>query len=296
MPEATAELDHLIDRLHGRGRVRVWSLVITVFGDAIVPRGGQVSLQALQALMERLKIEPGALRTALSRLASDGWVVRHKDGRNSYYQLAAQGRHAFDEATQRIYASETPKWNGRWTVAIAVDGDDHGADALSSAGFINRGEGIWLRPETSVSAPVDDALEGYLLMDGTASTVPDNVHRLWETTETARALAEFCDQYAPFASALEAGGALEPLDALAARTLLIHDWRRIVLRAPLLPSEILPDGWPGTEARNLAKRIYARLVAVSEQWLSDNGLPPVHDMAGFSGRFGIVERISVEAI
>lgn len=70
-PEVTAIVDSLIERLHARGRPRVWSLVITVFGDAIVPRGGRVALATLQEVMERLRVEPGALRTAMSRLAGE---------------------------------------------------------------------------------------------------------------------------------------------------------------------------------------------------------------------------------
>ena len=37
---AEAALESLIARLHKRGRPRIWSMVITVFGDAVVPRGG----------------------------------------------------------------------------------------------------------------------------------------------------------------------------------------------------------------------------------------------------------------
>ncbi|MET0169130.1 MAG: phenylacetic acid degradation protein, partial [Aliihoeflea sp.] len=73
---AQRALESMIDRLHQRGRLRVGSLVVTMFGDAIAPRGGRVALGVLQDLMGRLRVEPGALRTAMSRLASDGWVIR----------------------------------------------------------------------------------------------------------------------------------------------------------------------------------------------------------------------------
>ena len=53
-PAETA-LERLIDSLHARGRLRVWSLVITVFGDAVAPRGGRVALSVLQDLMARLR-------------------------------------------------------------------------------------------------------------------------------------------------------------------------------------------------------------------------------------------------
>ena len=74
-------LEPLITSLHAEGRLRVWSLVVTVFGDAVQHRGGRIATLRLQHLLERVGVEAGALRTALSRLTSDGWVVRDREGR-----------------------------------------------------------------------------------------------------------------------------------------------------------------------------------------------------------------------
>ena len=66
MPEKGHDWEAIIAALRGEERLRVWSLIITVFGDAIVPRGGRIPLQALQEILARLGIEPGAVRTALT--------------------------------------------------------------------------------------------------------------------------------------------------------------------------------------------------------------------------------------
>ena len=66
---------------------RTGSIVITVFGDAIVPRGGSVWLGTLLEFFEALDIDSGVVRTAMSRLAADGWLERNKVGRNSFYRL-----------------------------------------------------------------------------------------------------------------------------------------------------------------------------------------------------------------
>ena len=63
---------------------RTGSIVITVFGDAIVPRGGSVWLGTLLGFFETLDIDSGVVRTAMSRLAADGWLERSKVGRNSF--------------------------------------------------------------------------------------------------------------------------------------------------------------------------------------------------------------------
>ena len=78
---------------------RTGSIVITVFGDAIVPRGGSVWLGTLLAFFETLDIDSGVVRTAMSRLAADGWLERNKVGRNSFYRLVKKGRQTFDAAT-----------------------------------------------------------------------------------------------------------------------------------------------------------------------------------------------------
>src|SRR6201986_5573021 len=71
---------------------RTGSIVITVFGDAIVPRGGSVWLGTLLSFFETIDIDSGVVRTAMSRLAADGWLERSKVGRNSFYRLGKKGR------------------------------------------------------------------------------------------------------------------------------------------------------------------------------------------------------------
>src|SRR5260370_2467114 len=82
---------------------RTGSIVITVFGDAIVPRGGSVWLGTLLEFFKTLDIDGGVVRTAMSRLAADGWLERNKVGRNSFYRLVKKGPPTFRAAPQHIY-------------------------------------------------------------------------------------------------------------------------------------------------------------------------------------------------
>jgi phenylacetic acid degradation operon negative regulatory protein len=290
---AEAALDRLIVRLRERGRPRVWSLVITVFGDAIVPRGGRVSLVALQDVMGRLRIEAGALRTAMSRLAADHWVMRERAGRNSFYRLAEEGRHAFDLATRRIYAAGPPAWDGAWTVAIAPPesaGELRGK--MEEAGFLRVGGDVYLMPRTRNASDPAEVLAGMLVIHGNSAEHPEAMRSLWPSEAVAASYRAFIEAHRPLAAALGRSAALRPLDAMAARTLLVHDWRRIALRDPGLPSALLPKDWPGETARSLAGDIYGRLAEPSEAWLSASGLPPLLAPREFSGRFGKARRPS----
>ena len=82
-----ATLDPILDHLRGEPS-RTWSIIITIYGDAIVPRGGCVWLGTLLAFFRAMGLSDGLVRTAMSRLATDGWLERIKVGRNSFYRLA----------------------------------------------------------------------------------------------------------------------------------------------------------------------------------------------------------------
>src|ERR1700744_407383 len=83
---------------------RTGSIVITVFGDAIVPRGGVVWLGTFLGFFQALGIDSGGVRSAMLRLTADGWLERSKVGRNSFYRLAQKGRQTFDAAMTHVYS------------------------------------------------------------------------------------------------------------------------------------------------------------------------------------------------
>ena len=59
--------------------------------------------------------------------------------------------------------------------------------------------------------------------------------------------------------------ALAPEQAFVIRSLLIHAYRRVQLHDPMLPIELLPDPWPGSEAYELARALYRRIQAGAEE-------------------------------
>ena len=281
MTSAASELERHIARLHGNGRLRVWSLIITFFGDAVALRGGRVALSTLQDAMGLLNIEPGAVRTALSRLAGEGWVERQREGRLSFYKLTDQGHAAFDEPTKRIYAGTGRDWDGEWTVAVEAQDT---SNRLSEHGFIVLGGKAWLRIGGDVSGLPDDLL----VISGKGSDLPAPLLSLWK-------LDDHATHYTTFITDWQAFGApenLSPGSAMAARTLLIHDWRRIVLRDPALPDALLPADWIGHKARKLVRQTYQHLLLGSENWLNDNGLPVQTEPGVIEQRFNVLRNIA----
>ncbi|MEM7545867.1 MAG: PaaX family transcriptional regulator C-terminal domain-containing protein [Pseudomonadota bacterium] len=242
-----------IRRLHGEGRLRVWSLAVTIFGDAIAPRGGAIAMSDLSTLLELLGAESGAIRTAMSRLAGDGWVTRTKVGRRSYYALSESGLRSIRAASPRIYAAEPQEWDRVWTVALGP-----GAERLETDGFRRVASGTWLRP----GPPPPNESNNLFLVTGTGAS-PDWLRATLSPPDLAARYASLAANWQDF----EPTCITAPAEAMAARTLLIHDWRRVLLRDAPLPRALRPANWPGVAARDMVARHYAALAPISERWL-----------------------------
>jgi phenylacetic acid degradation operon negative regulatory protein len=283
-------LSRIIDQLKHEPS-RTGSIIITVFGDAIVPRGGVVWLGTLLAFFAGLDIAGNVVRTAMSRLTAEGWFARSKVGRNSFYRLVPKGEQTFAAATRHIYDPPPSEWNGRFDLLlIGAAGEREAArEALKNAGFGSPLPGVFVAP---VGLPVPVEAAGAIRLD--VSAAPDMARRLlaesWTLDRTAEAYQKFTASFAPLQAWLSRNAALSDADAFTARILLIHHYRRIVLRDPLLPAELLPKDWPGREARALCGTIYRALLPASERWLDahargENGpLPPAGE--GLARRFG----------
>ncbi len=286
MGSARTELDRRVLALRAE-RLRVGSLVITFFGDAVVPRGGEVWLGTIARLLDRLEVPPGTLGAAMSRLTAEGWLSRHKRGRHSHYRLAEGRREAFEAAARRVYGLEEPTWTGTYTLLFSS-----GDAAARAAGFGRIEDGIFVRAEEDPPHPVPlpAGATGFSAVPLKGSNLAALVRRAFDLDAADHRSARFVAEFSPLSEALarsaEAGAAIEPEDAMLARTLLVHGFRRLVLEDPRLPPEAEgPPAGPRAEARRLVRRAYAALLAPSEAWLDQvRDLSPPDD--AFFQRFG----------
>jgi phenylacetic acid degradation operon negative regulatory protein len=283
-------LARIIDQLK-REPSRTGSIIITMFGDAIVPRGGSVALATLLEFFETLAIDATVVRTAMSRLTADGWFERNKVGRNSFYRLVQKGRLTFDIATRHIYDPPPPDWTGRFELLLIGNAEDRDAsrEALKNAGFGSPVPGVWVAPS---GVPIPEAASRAIRLE--VSAEDDSGRRLlaesWPLERTADAYLKFMKTFEPLRTFIERREKLGDADAFTARMLLIHHYRRVVLRDPLLPVALLPKNWPGRAARELCGEIYRALLSPSEQWLDRHGSnengPLPRAAAELSRRFG----------
>lgn len=268
------ELEVLIDGFHAQERLRIWSLVITIFGDAVLPRGGDFWLGSLQELMQRLRIEPNALRAAMSRLTADGWLTRIRVGRNSFYQLAEAGKAEFAAGTRKIYAPNQQSKSDEWTIVVLTGEAGSERDArraqLRAAGFGSLSPTVFVQADRAITIPGSGSPGGELvfhssLSDG--SNAQDLISGAWPLEAIEASYSSLIATFTPLADAVVTQPEPTPLSAMAARSLLIHSFRRAALRDPQFPKALRPRGWEGNAARLLVSDLYQRLAPPSERWL-----------------------------
>jgi phenylacetic acid degradation operon negative regulatory protein len=289
LPRPEAALARIVGHLKSKPS-RTWSVIITFYGDAIVPHGGSVWLGTLLEFFKALDVEEGGVRTAMSRLAADGWIERNRVGRNSFYKLAEKGLSTFRAATEHIYYAKAPEWTGRFDLILAING--MGRDALRAElephGYSSVLPGLWLIPEGTFLP--DISTSAFRLTAQTDELASRKlVAQAWPLGDISEAYRRFVDLFTPLNAALAASPSFSPIDALVARILLIHEYRRVILRDPILPLALLPEDWAGKAARDLCAGLYHKLLPASERWIgetmvTENGAPP-KPAADFYQRF-----------
>jgi phenylacetic acid degradation operon negative regulatory protein len=286
MPIAAA-VATLLDQFHAKRPVRAWSLIITLYGDAIVPRGGSLWLGSLSEIMALFRVDAGHVRTAMSRLTADGWLKRVKVGRNSYYRLTRREEGSFTAATQRIYFAEEPAFDGRLRLALLGPGVAASVrPALERAGFAALTPASFVAfDEPRAKLPKIDGL--FLLHAGADASARALAASAWKLEPIAQHYRDFINRFTPLDAALGKHPRVDGADALVARVLLIHEFRRVVLRDPGLPAALLPANWPGAAARLLAGRLYRKLAADSESYLDANAQDQKGPLPAAEPGFGV---------
>jgi DNA-binding transcriptional regulator PaaX len=93
------------------------------------------------------------------------------------------------------------------------------------------------------------------------------VQASWNLAELSERYERLIRTFEPVNRHRRDGGTLSPADSFVVRTLLVHEYRRIVLRDPRLPTALLPADWAGGRAYALCQSLYAHVFAASEAHL-----------------------------
>lgn len=257
-------------------------LIFTLFGEYLLHRSGPVWVGSLIDLCETLGLSEGALRTALSRMGSRGWLASERRGRNAFYSLTARGRRLLEEGERRIYRPTWDEpWDGTWQlVSYSIPEEERSLRdrfrvRLSWLGFGSLGNGLWVTPH-DVSDRVGQVvrsleIEAHVeLFEGRHlgySDVSSLVSACWDLPAIHERYLAFIDRHLAehrrFARQLEAGE-FAGRDAFVHRFDLVHEYREFPLVDPYLPREMLPDDWAGDCAAGLFRSLHDLLEEPAE--------------------------------
>ena len=296
----------LVTRFRRQRPLRAGSLLVTIFGDSITPLGGVITLSSLIRLAAPFGINERLVRTSVARLAQDGWLANRREGRLSEYRLTETGRTRFADATRRIYASNPHTWSGSWTLVLLPAAGGTGRAELRRQlqwlGFGQIEPGV-LAHATLTAAEARQScsrLPGCerVLVFAANGQDRETDRRIatsgWELGTLAARYRRFITAFEPLRTALDRGPPLEPECAFVVRTLLLHEFRKVHLRDPLLPAPLLPADWAGFAAYGLCRDLYARVFHTAQLHLAAyarrlRGPLPSIDPATYA-RFGGLSR------
>jgi len=222
---------------------RVWSVIISLFGDMAQRPNDQISGAALTRIITPMGIKPEAIRVALHRLRKDGWIESSRSGRASTHFLTQYGRDQCAAVTSRIYARD-PVLPQELHVLIAAGGLGQEAldEVLLLPGYISVNRttalGYGPRPKTS---------HDLLAIEADNYSLPN-----WLKTQLFPAeLSKSCAALFKVANSIsDPPPGLSSAQVASIRTLIVHRWRRVVLRHPDLPIDFHPPTWPGVDCRD----------------------------------------------
>lgn len=259
------------------------SVVMTLFGDVILPHGGALWLGSLIRLLAPFGISDRLVRTSVYRLAEEGWLSAQREGRRSMYTLRPSAARRFKHAYKRIYTPTYLAWNGQWTHIMALP---HTLDAPQRAQL--RKELLWegfgaLSPTTFIHPNPDAETLSDLLsrlrlknklfistLEASTTVVGRPFHELtdlcWDLDRITVDYEHFITWFGELPALIRAQPAIDPELAFVLRTLLIHEFRRVQLHDPQLPIDLLPANWAGKAAYELCRELYRLLYRKADEY------------------------------
>ncbi|MBK7722716.1 MAG: PaaX family transcriptional regulator [Austwickia sp.] len=275
------------------------SALFDVYGDHVTRAGGWAPVAGLVKALSALGIAPPATRTAVSRMAREGWLEPVELGGQRGYSATAVARRHLQEAHRRIYRSQRAQWDGTWDVVTI---SHHGSRAsrnrlvasLGYLGYAALAPGVWVAPRRSAELAERLGAEHaqWHAFTGTFDGVDhDLAARLWDLESLADQYRAFTGRLAADRELLEAGVSAQEAFVMRSRT--VHQWRKFLFLDPGLPAAVLPADWPGEEAAHRFAETAAHLRRPAEVFLEEclaphphSSPPPRHPHAAPASRSG----------
>lgn len=301
-------LQQIIETIITKETLSGTSLISTIFGDSVIHRGGGISLSSLIQLLELFGFNERAVRTSVFRLVKKGWLFSEKIGRSSFYSITQTSHDKYYKAGQKIYIDQFKTWDRYWDLILLSSLDSENKITLKKElewlGFANISTNLMAYPGCNrielqkllLEQQMTDQVvvfksETLDLFNNSKETINTMIYANWPLEQIKIKYLEFLDIFREVGNILmNDKEQVTPVQAFQIRTLLIHYYRRILLKDPALPLDLLDVNWPAINARNLTTNIYKNTFKRADEYFSSVATtaegPMPNAAATYWNRFG----------
>lgn len=216
--------------------------------------------------MSLLGFEEAASRQAIHRLAKAGLIEKTKIARSVRWSVTPAGLDFLESGRRRVleFTGVTDLWDGNWfSLAISVPDSEKNARyalrrKLTWLGLGSALPGQWITPHVDRAAEVATVVSDLGLSLGAYSFVGrfDLVGDEAEMVESAWDLNDLGARYYSFIERFHDQQPSTNEEEFLKHIELLHTWRRFPFIDPVLPKQLLPEDWVGTNAVQLFERLY----------------------------------------
>lgn len=264
--------------------LRSQGMVLTLYGDYIRHRGGEIWVGSLIELLKNFGLTEQAIRSALSRMCRKELLSARHVGRMSFFSLTPKGAELLMKGAERIFERRDRQWEGAWHVVVYSipeeqrETRDRFRQELSWLGFGSLTNGCWLSPwshaqevkATARSLGVSQYVEIFDAQHVGLALPRELVARCWDLERIHRLYSDFLRKYRAQleedSRLVKEGKTLDPAHCFVRRFMLIHEYRRIPYFDPDLPTELLPKGWLRSQAADLFHEYHSLLAPHANQY------------------------------
>lgn len=262
------------------------SLIVSFSGLHLRRVGGWIAVADLVTALARVELPATAVRQAVTRLKTRGFLAAARRGTVAGYTLTELGERDLITGDRRIFTPPDRDPDAGWAVAVfsVPESDrDHRhrlRSLLSGSGFGAVAKGVWIAPRPLVAPTRAELAAGDLdryvtwlaVQDGAGALIaaPDAaaVARWWDLPGLAAQYRAFLDSWEsvdPGAVTAHGGEAA----AFAEDLRLVDGWRVFPRTDPGLPSALLPPDWPGHAAWECFARLRDAWAGPAAAWVDD---------------------------
>ena len=258
--------------------------MLTLYGDYVLPRGGEIGIGSLVRLLSSFGLSEQAIRSAVSRMCRSGLLKAKRANRKSYYSLTSEGRSLLTEGALRIFQRKQAHWDGNWNIVTYSipepmrQARDRLRLELGWMGYGPLGEATWISPHDLTrevkkllrKLNIEEYVNIFSAQHQGGIDPKKIVSRCWDLDKIHQNYTDFLNDYRPkleeHRKRLQTGEAIEPGECFVARFNLIHEYRKLPFFDPDLPLELLPENWLRPQAAALFNEYHGLLTEKANEY------------------------------